>query len=49
MNILGEGGLVWFLRESYSFINPIGFWENLKFLVDLPGAIYRYSHGNKND
>jgi len=33
----------WFIRTSYSYINPRGVRQHIRFLRDLPGAYRRYA------
>lgn len=34
--------LLWFVKASYSYINPRGFIGHVNFLMALPGAAFRY-------
>ena len=33
---------IWFIKNSYSYIEPEGFWQHVKFIVKLPFATIKF-------
>ncbi|MEN6550018.1 MAG: hypothetical protein ABFE07_28585 [Armatimonadia bacterium] len=38
--------MIWFIRESYRYVAPHGFWEHVQFVYLLPWAAVRYTYFN---
>ena len=34
--------VVEFVKLSYWFVDPKGIWQHVRFVVDLPGAAFRF-------
>lgn len=40
--------MTWFIKTSYSYINPEGFLGHLNFFVALPNAYWKYRKAMKD-